>query len=192
MRQIELLGPVDKRVIAYPLFKLCDILGKTLVVTDDANFRRFADNYETEFTVGRSDFVVTHDVSKAIVEDLGMKLQNYEFVIFISTDNVVAGNDCTVYCHGKGKLLLDEKVIDGLESIDSYDLTISTDKPKDKNAVFLQANGSTLSYVWNCEETKTFLPCKNADIVRIGAKLFMETLGIKSIEDFSKYLVKEV
>lgn len=192
MRQIELLGPVDKRVIAYPLFKLCDILGKTLVVTDDANFRRFADNYETEFTVGRSDFVITHDVSKAIVEDLGMKLQNYEYVIFISTDNVVAGNDCTVYCHGKGKLLLDEVVIDGLETIDSYELTISTDKPKDKNAVFLQVTGSTLGYVWACEETKTFLPCKNADIVRIGAKLFMETLGIKSIEDFSKYLVREV
>ena len=42
MRQIQLIGPVDKRAVAYPLFKICDVLGKTLVVTDDANFRRFA------------------------------------------------------------------------------------------------------------------------------------------------------
>ena len=70
MRQIELVGPVDKRVIAYPLFKICDVLGKVLVITDDANFRRFSENYsDNEFTVGRSDFVITPDISKAIIEE---------------------------------------------------------------------------------------------------------------------------
>lgn len=54
MRQIQLVGPIDKRVIAYPLFKICDNLGKVLVITDDTNFRRFSDDYSNEFTDRKS------------------------------------------------------------------------------------------------------------------------------------------
>ena len=82
MKQIQLVGPVDKRAIAYPLFKMCDTMGKTLVVTDDANFRRFSDDYSNEFTLGRSDFVITNDISQAIIGDLGVKLNTYDYVIF--------------------------------------------------------------------------------------------------------------
>ena len=97
MKQIQLVGPVDKRAIAYPLFKMCDTMGKTLVVTDDANFRRFSDDYSNEFTLGRSDFVITNDISQAIIGDLGVKLNTYDYVIFINTNDLIDNNDCLVY-----------------------------------------------------------------------------------------------
>lgn len=191
MRQIELIGPVDKRVIAYPLFKICDVLGKVLVITDDANFRRFSDNYENEFTVGRSDFVVTSDISQAIIQDLGMKLSTYDFVIIISTNVLIDGNDSLVYCHGSSQLICTEDVLDNIDGIEHQEVTISTHRPSGKSELFLTVEGKAFGYVWDCEENKMFVPCKNAELVKLGSFLFSQVLGITK-EEFSKMLVKEV
>ena len=191
MRQIELIGPVDKRAIAYPLFKICDTLGKTLVVTDDSNFRRFADNYEMEFTLGRSDFVVTSDINQSIISDLGGKLSTYDFVIFISTCTMIESNDCTVYCHGQGSLLCDEKVIDKLEEAEFSEVIISGNKPKNKAEIFLSIEGKGMKYIWDCEENKRFIPCKHPDLVKMSAFLFAQTLGVTK-EEFSSIIAKDV
>ena len=95
MRQIQLVGPVDKRPVAYPLFKLCDTLGKTLVITDDANFRRFSDDYVNEFTLGRSDFMIVNDISQELLNSLDMKLNSYDYVLFINTCDLLDKNDKT-------------------------------------------------------------------------------------------------
>lgn len=194
MKQIQLVGPVDKRAVAYPLFKLCDVLGKTLVVTDDANFRRFADNYENEFTVGRSDFYVVNDVSQAIVSDLGLKLNAYDYVIFITTNILIDNNDVLVYCHGNSRLVCGEDVIDYLENLEHSDVTISTRKPKSKESkddVFLTADGKIFGYVWDCEEAKRFIPCGSPDLVKLCSHLFSQTLGV-SAEEMPKVIGKEV
>lgn len=194
MKQIQLVGPVDKRAVAYPLFKLCDVLGKTLVVTDDANFRRFADNYENEFTVGRSDFYVVNDVSQAIVSDLGLKLNVYDYVIFITTNILIDNNDVLVYCHGNSRLVCGEDVIDYLENLEHSDVTISTRKPKSKESkddIFLTADGKIFGYVWDCEEAKRFIPCGSPDLVKLCSHLFSQTLGV-SAEEMPKVIGKEV
>ena len=114
MRQIQLVGPIDKRCIAYPLFKICDNLGKVLVITDDTNFRRFSDDYSNEFTVGRSDFYVMNMVNKESVESLGLRLSSYDYVLIITTNQIIEGNDNLVYCHGQNELICSEDVLDDI------------------------------------------------------------------------------
>lgn len=198
MKQIQLVGPVDKRAIAYPLFKMCDTMGKTLVVTDDANFRRFSDDYSNEFTLGRSDFVITNDISQAIIGDLGVKLNTYDYVIFINTNDLIDNNDCLVYCHGSSNLVCGDDTLDYLEAFEHFDVTISTNKPskkgdkeKDKNLIFLTVDGKSLGYVWDCEEQKMFVPCKNAELTKLSCHLFNSVFGL-STEDFGKTIVREV
>ena len=191
MRQIQLVGPVDKRVIAYPLFKMCDTMGKTLVVTDDANFRRFADNYENEFTVGRSDFIVVNDIAETVAGDLGLKLGSYDYVLFINTNTLIDNNDCLVYCHGSSQLICSDDVLDCLEGVEHSEITISAQKPKDKKENFLSVEGKAFAYVWECEENKMFMPCKHPELAKICNSLFSSVLGVAG-EEFSKIIVKEV
>lgn len=190
MRQIELIGPVDKRCIAYPLFKICDVLGKVLVITDDANFRRFSEDYSNEFTLGRSDFIITSDILKTVMEELAVKIANYDFIIYITTNTHLEGNDCVVYCHGLNQAICTEDVLSVLESVDHLEVLISTNKSNEKTT-FLPMDSKTLGYVWNCEENKYFLPCKQPELVKLNAYLFSQVLGI-SKEEFAKLIVKEV
>lgn len=195
MRQIQLLGPVDKRAIAYPLFKVCDIMGKTLVVTDDSNFRRFGENFEREFTVGRSDFVIVNDVSKAILEELGVRLSNYDYVIFITTNELIDSNDCLVYCHGNDNLVCSDTNLDYLDAIEHIDVTISIQKPKkekgEKAGAYLSVDTKSFAYVWECEESKMFVPCKHPELTKLSAFLFASVLSI-STDEYAKTIVRDV
>lgn len=198
MRQIQVIGPVDKRVILYPLFKICNTMGKVLFITDDANFRRFAENYENEFTVSRSDFIITNDITGRIIEDLGGKLSSYDYVIFSTTNNLINENDLTVYCHGNSQLICTDDTLDNLMDVEHSEVVISTKKPvisKDdtekKNIQYVAVDGKSMSYVWECEENKYFVPCKSPTLVPICAYLFSQILGISSKEEFAKIMAKE-
>lgn len=192
MRQIELVGPVDKRPIAYPLFKICDTLGKVLVITDDCNFRRFAPNFEKEFTVGRSDFIITQDVSVDIIENMRSKFSTYDYVIIISINNIIENNDVLVYCHGDSNLICTEDTLDRLEDFEHQDVTISTHKPADKKALYLGVDGKTFSYVWSCEENKMFVPCSSSDLIKLGSFLFGQILNVSKVEEYSELMKKEM
>lgn len=191
MRQIELVGPVDKRLVAYPLFHICDILGRTLVVTDDANFRRFADNYEDRFILGRSDFVVVNDISQSIIEELGVKFSSYDYVIIISTNVLIEGNDLLVYCHGNSQMICTEDVLENIEELEHQDVTISIRKPSGKGALYLSADSKSFGYVWDCEENKRFIGCKHSDLVKLSSYLFASTLSI-SVEEYNKTIQRDV
>ena len=198
MRQIQLVGPVDKRPVAYPLFKLCDTLGKTLVITDDANFRRFSDDYVNEFTLGRSDFMIVNDISQELLNSLDMKLNSYDYVLFINTCDLLDKNDCLVYCHGQSELICNEETLDFLEEIEHTEILISAKKPvKDKNdktpkqVLFIGVDGKTFGYVWECEENKMFMPCKSAELGKICTHTFAAPLSVPA-EEIGKILAKEV
>lgn len=198
MKQIELIGPVDKRVVAYPLFKVCDLMGKVLVITDDANFRRFSDEYQNRFTLGRSDFIVLNDIKSTVIEDLDVRVNNYDYLIIISTNTLIEGNDLLIYCHGNSQLICSDDVLDNILEQEYQDVIISTSKPsakkddtEEKKSQFIGIDGKTMSYVWLCEENKNFQPCKIQSLSQINAFLFAQVLGLNSKEEFIKIIVRE-
>ena len=84
-----------------------------------------------------------------------------------------------------------EDVLDEIELNEHIDLLISTKKPKEKEVKFCGVDSKKLSYVWDCEENKLFMPCKVPELVSICSFLFSQTLGI-SKEEFSQIIAKEL
>lgn len=191
MKQICLIGPVDKRVVAYPLLKVIDIAGKVLVVTDDANFRRFSDDYSLQFTFGRSDYIILNEITPFAIEEAGFKVLNYDYVLYVTTNTLIENNDILVYCHGDNKSICTSDILDILADRDDYkEVLLSQVKNNVKSIPKIDISKETMGYVWSCEEYKEFLPCKNVELVKTSVELFSEKLGI-SKEEYQKIIVRQ-
>lgn len=178
MKQICILGPVDKRAITYPLIKVLDFTGKTLIITDDGVYRRFADNFEAEFTLGRIDFFVTPVVNMDEIIDYGYRLGTYDFVLFITTNELPDGCDKIIYSHGVDKSMCSQDVMTILEDIEYTDITLTPNAVMDKKVLKMDISKEVLAYAWLCEETKSFAVCKSSSIIKTVTNLFGEMLGI--------------
>jgi hypothetical protein len=175
MKKICILGPVDKRVLLYPLFKAVDLMGKTLVVSDDSNLKRFSDNYTNEFTVGRMDFIIADRVADVKVDDL---IKDYEFIVFVTTNELIKNCDEVIYCHALNKAIATEEVIEGLEEIAHKDVLITPSVTKEKVPLKVSIDKNSMGYVWFCEEIKEFYICKDTLLAKTVANIFADTLGV--------------
>ena len=178
MKKICLIGPVDKRAITYPLIKLLDLTGKTLIVSDDGNFRKFDDEFEPLFTKGRVDFRII-----PVLDDEGVESINttgYDYVIYVVANLLVKDCDKYVYCHSLNKGVCTKDVIDTLEDkVEDYkDVVITPSVVKDRSILKVPMDKDTIGYIWGCEEANQFIPCKNAKITKLIAYLFSDVLDI--------------
>ena len=182
MKKICLIGPVDKRVLAYPLLKILDLTGKTLVVTDDSNFRKFSDNYSMSYSIGRADVRIVNNINSDDFDikslDLSVKLDEYDYILYITTNELISGCDSVVYCHSLNKAMCTEDVLSVLEGVEHKDVTITTGVIKEKGILSITLDKNSLKYIWCCEETKLLCECKDANICKSVAYLFSEVLGV--------------
>lgn len=190
MKQICLIGPIDKRVVAYPLIKVAEMVGKLLIITDDANFRRFGDNFEREFNRGNSAYVIVNDIDEYIAINKDQKVSNYDFIIYITTNSLINGSDKVVYCHGLSKTVLPEETLSVLEEVKHSEVLISQGKVVDKNVILVGVDKLTMGYVWSCEESKSFVSLKDVNLSKITAHLFSDYIGVGK-EEFTKLLMRE-
>lgn len=175
MKKICLIGPVDKRVLAYPLLKVLDLTGKTLVITDDSNIRRLADDYSKEFTIGRVDVKVVTDISNIVTID---NSSDYDYILYMSTNELVPNCDSVVYCHSLNKAIGSPDVLSALEGVEHKSVAITPSVIKDKNTLKISVDKGSIGYVWYCEETKLFCECKDAKLSKAVAFLFSDVLGV--------------
>ena len=179
MKKINLIGPVDKRLVAYPLLKAMIMLGKTLVITDDANFRRFSDKYELNFNYAQSDFIILHNISDFKEDMLDQPITVYDFILYITTNELVE-SDLVVYCHGLNKSIVTEEVKEKLEDIEHKEIYITTTPIKQKGIIQITV-GKNMSYVWGCEEYRLFMPCSDTSITKVVAHVFTDILDNKEL-----------
>lgn len=166
MKRICILGPVDKRIITYPLVKVLDLTGKLLVVTDDACFRRFADDLGAEFMYGQSQFLVTPFVTKETTKERGYKEEDFDFVLYTTTSERIDEVDALIYCHGVNRSMLPDDDLEYLEEIPHKEVIISPNKiPENKEEekskkdkpVKIDLLKDCLHYVYTCEENRSFM-----------------------------------
>ncbi len=171
MTSICLIGAVDKRVISYPLLKCLSLMGgKTLVITDDGVYRRFAQAYESRFEVGTIEFIVTPFIPKSI-EELGVNPSNYDYVVYITTRELFEC-DSVVYCHGTERAIAPPKVLNKLEDIEHKDVTISMVGKVEKGMLQIGYSKEVMGYICNCEEYMEFVPCMGASFSVMMVTLF--------------------
>lgn len=198
MKKICAFGPVDKRVLVYPLIKILDLLGKTLVVTDDANFRKFGDNFELEFTHSRIDMFIMPVVSEEEMKNRGIVENNYDYALYVTTSELVSECDSYIYCHGLNKSMCSEEIVDGIDEIPCTEVIITPFKiPQSKEpstqktpVMKLDVAKETLNYVFHCEENKAFMPIKTSVVYSTLAKSCEASLGLTA-ENIAKMMARE-
>lgn len=186
MQSICLIGGVDKRVISYPLIKCLGLMGKTLVLTDDAVYRRFGSKYETEFDVGQTHFKVmsvipTNDELDAIVD-------SYDYVVYITTNELIH-SDKVVYCHGVEKAIAPPDVLSILDGIEHVDITLTMSKVE-KGTLSIGYSKEAMGYICNCEEYKEFVPCNGASFTTLMDTLFGDIFNM-SKDNMKKLLARK-
>lgn len=187
MKSICLIGGVDKRVISYPLIKCLGLIGKTLVITDDGVYRRFGDNYETEFEIGQTEFKVMTVIPKN-VDDLGINLNNYDYVVYITTNELIH-SDKVVYCHGVEKAIAPPDVLSVLDGIEHVDITLTMSKVE-KGTLSIGYSKEAMGYICNCEEYKEFVPCNGASFTTLMDTLFGDIFNM-SKDNMKKLLARK-
>lgn len=188
MKRICLIGPVDKRIISYPLLKCLMLLGKTLVVTDDGVYRRFHERYESDFDFGHSRFIVTPKIDQCVLEKVRELENQYDYILYITTNELPEACDRVVYVRGLEKSICSQDTLDALENIEHAEVLITFDKNANTEAVKITPTMSSLAYVMACEENKEFVDIKDARYASIMFKLFEKELDIseKAIRSIMK------
>ena len=201
MHFIQMVGPVDKRPLLYPLFKVADVLGRTLVITDDTCVLRFSEDFEKDFSVNRSDFyyraIIESDVSE-LQKNLGVSFSGYDYVLVVSTNTVIMENDNIygdqlVYVHGNKNAMCSEQTFNIISEGNFNEVVISINKaPKNhpKEVPYFVVDTKLYQYVWDCEEEGRFLPVRG-NVGSFAGKLFSAGLGISESE-FSSQGAREV
>lgn len=190
MKRICILGPIDKRIITYPLIKVLDLTGKLLVVSDDACFRRFADDLGTEFMYGQSQFLITPTVTKDYASSKGYKEDEYDFVLYTTTNERFDDVDALIYCHGINKSMLDEVDLEFLEELPHKEVIISPNKipvpkgeaPKESKAIKIDLLKDCLHYVYTCEENRSFMyqSKPGTSLPKVLEELVGDVIGLKA------------
>lgn len=178
MKNLCLLGPVDKRAIAYPLLKVLGFLGRTLVITDDANFRRFAESFERDFGVANLDFKVVPELTEELVKTTRESAISYDYVLYLSLDFLPEGMDKVIYAHGVAKSFGSVETLKQLENQEYTEVFVTFAKPSDPQALKIEPSKSVMSYILSCEEAKEFLGTTDIAYATMLQRFFEKELDL--------------
>jgi hypothetical protein len=153
-------------------------LGKVLVITDDASFRRFSPSYATEFGFETSEFIVTPLVSEEVIDAAKRKESVYDFVVYITTNELVSGMDKVLYCHGVGQNMATEDVMTQLEKEEYTDVYVTLSKVGDSKAMKIEPSKGVMEYIFSCEENQEFIGTKDVAYSSMLYKFFEKEMGI--------------
>lgn len=182
MSKICLLGGVDKRYIAYPLIRVLLHMGQTLVVTDDPAYRRFSDDYSFHFGYQNAEIMVVPKYEEGVVEKHGVNPKNFTNVLYISTLEIPDEADKVILCKGVAKGFATPDVEKQFENDDSTVVYVTVNKTTSSQALKIEPTKSLVSYVYNCEDHKEFLPTSDQSHISLLTALFEKELGLSKQE----------
>jgi hypothetical protein len=178
MKKICLIGPVDKRAIAYPLLKCLMFLGKTLIITDDSVYRRFSETYETRFGFAQSEFIVAPVIDKDVIDHVESVSSTFDYVLYITTNELPVGMDKILYCHGIEKGIATSDVLSVLENIDHTEVYVTFSRVADNTALKIEPSKSIMAYVFECEDRKDFVGTTDGAYSSMLHKFFEKELDV--------------
>lgn len=153
-------------------------LGRTLIVSDDGVYRRFDDTYQTNFDFGNSEFLITPKVDNTFIESLNQRESQFEYILYITTDEVPPNTDKVVYCRGMHKGFASEDTLKLIEDSEFIEVLVTFDKVLDKKALKISPSIKQYQYLNRCEDHKEFLPSTDPAFVTVVASFFEEQLDL--------------
>ena len=175
MKQICLIGPVDKRPIAYPLIKCLMYLGRVLVVADESVYRRFSEDLETDYTHNNSEFHISATPNYKELKERG---EAFDYVVYITTNELPEGNDKVIYCRGINKNICTTPVLKVLDDIEHIEVYLTFSKPTEEKALKVEPSKGVMTYINECEEQMEFVATKDAAYANMLQKFFEKELEL--------------
>lgn len=175
---LGLVGATDKRVIAYPLIKVLMHLGRTLIVADDGVFRRFDTDYQTRFDYGNSEFIITPKIDDDLIEEVKQRSSQFEYVLFITTNEIPDPIDKVIYVRGINKGFATEDVLEKIEESEFSEVLLTFSKVQNKKALKITPSIKQYKYIISCEDAKEFLPSSDTAFVSMLITFFEKELDL--------------
>lgn len=177
-KTLALLGATDKRAISYPLIKVLMHLGRTLIVTDDGLYRRFDEDYNTNFDFENSEFLIIPKLEDEHKELINQKSKSFEYVLYITTNEIPDNASKIVYCRGIDKGLASISTLRQIEDSEFIEVLVTFDKVADKKALKIVPSIKQYKYFSQCEDRKEFLDSADSAFVTLLTTFFEEQLDL--------------
>ena len=88
MKRICLVGPIDKRIVIYPLIKTLMYSHNALIITDDGSYRRILPNYDSNGTIEHVGVITIPDEQlideKYILEKIEFSEEDLDYIIYVT------------------------------------------------------------------------------------------------------------
>lgn len=177
MRSLLLVGAVDKRGVSYPVLKVMMTLGRVLVLTDDAMYRRFDEDYRMDFGFENSHFIIQPQITQHFVDSIKHITDMFDYVVYITT-NEVLNADKIIYLRGVNRSILGNEAMEELEGLEHAEVFITYAKLSNPKILKIAPTKSQIEYFNECEDSKEFLATKDLSYVGLLQTLFDKELGM--------------
>ena len=170
MKILSIIGNVDKRIIALPIARALQLLGKTAIVTDNTEFLRLI---ESGSKIGNCHGIIiswkeTLDGSEydSFVE---FSKERPKYVIYVSNTYIKEDADKIVVVHGDDKSFLGDALNVKVNKLKAslpedlkskgVDIALPANTVKDKkDTKRIQIGANELLWLWKVEEYKEIIP----------------------------------
>lgn len=178
MKRIVLLGPIDKRILIYPLARALSIEHNVIVIADDGVYRRLYQGTERYGTCGKVDIAVGVDINSVLSDAPNYFGVQHNFQLIASNNEVPAKTDYVINCLGVDRTICPENNTPEIKDIPFKNVVLSYKVPKDKNKIAVTIGMEAVKYLFDVEEQRQLkvLPIKN--INKVIAKTFGEATGL--------------
>lgn len=174
--KIGLLGYTDKRLITYPLLKILQALGETIVITDNRHFLRMVGDNEHLLNIR---IVVTSDTPDEVWEEIGQEPDDFDYIVYDIRETFPS--DVDLYFHIRGSEKLDDGEDMFLDCIDEYTkIKIAYDGKgsMDKETTVFPVTSLSVAYVESVECNRWLPEILDKKLLKILPKLLEKPLAL--------------
>lgn len=190
MKHIALLGPVDKRVLVYPIARALSIEHRVSIMADDGAYRRLYKGTEDSGTIGTVDVFISTTFSEELLNKANETGINYDYNIIVSTHVIPDKANYIIYCRGINRSFCPEDVLEKIENIPGKEVVITYETVEDKSITYVPLQEDMMRYVFFVEETKQLHRLTNKNYSKIVAKIFAEALDYRE-EQLNELLLRK-
>lgn len=188
MAVISFVGKVDKRILAFPLIRALSIEGKTVVYTDDSNFKNL---FASTSNIGVvEDITIIYESNIKNIEETNYISELGKHIIYVYTDAQYENSDVVFNCNSYDRSFQPDRFeLEEEKPENQIDLIFSS-IPLRKVPNVLVMKPSFYQYLLEIEEKKEFLILKDKEINTFLANKISGKVDM-SKEQFMKLLSRK-
>ena len=169
MKRICLVGPIDKRILIYPLIKTLMYSHNALIITDDGSYRRILPNYDSNGTIEHVGVITIPDEQlideKYILEKIEFSEEDLDYIIYVTTNRIIDNCDQVIYFKGSKSSFCTDELDEKLTEMEVEQVIIDLEVPNLKSNKQIRLGMDEFHYLYTVEQSKQFLNIKNKKLL---------------------------